>query len=77
MTDDVVCRLDRASAEDVYEVLRLLSEHNAAGAPIPESPADAEEWLSRVSGSRMTRSAGGQGDLSAAAASSEVSHDDR
>jgi hypothetical protein len=77
MTDDVVCRLDRASAEDLYEVLRLLGEHIAAGAPLPEPPANAEEWLSRVSGSRMARSAGGQGDLAAAAAPFEVSHDDR
>ncbi|MFI1393325.1 hypothetical protein [Streptomyces griseoaurantiacus] len=48
MTDDVVLRLDRATAEDLYEVLWLLGEHTAAGAPIPEPPAEAEERLSRV-----------------------------
>ncbi|MFF4959374.1 hypothetical protein [Streptomyces sp. NPDC001222] len=48
MTDDIVLRLDRDSAEDLYEVLRLLGEHIAAGAPIPEPPADANERLGRV-----------------------------
>ncbi|MFB7329748.1 hypothetical protein [Streptomyces sp. NPDC056190] len=43
MTDDIVLRLDRASAEDLYEVLWPLGEHIAAGAPIPEPPAEAEE----------------------------------
>lgn len=48
MTDDLVLRLDRVSAEDLYEVLRLLGEHIAAGAPIPELPAEADERLGRV-----------------------------
>ncbi|MFE7893859.1 hypothetical protein [Streptomyces sp. NPDC057412] len=48
MTDDVVLRLDCASAEDLYEVLWLLGEHIAAGAPIPEPPAEADERLGRV-----------------------------
>ncbi|MFJ3247894.1 hypothetical protein [Streptomyces sp. NPDC086782] len=48
MTDDIVLRLDRASAEDLYEVLWLFGEHIAAGAPIPEPPTEANERLSRV-----------------------------
>ncbi|QCB26986.1 hypothetical protein E5N77_15585 [Streptomyces sp. SS52] len=48
MTDDVVPRLDRASAEDLYEVLWLFGEHIAAGAPIPKPPAEANERLGRV-----------------------------
>ncbi|MFF3329471.1 hypothetical protein ACFYWX_07885 [Streptomyces sp. NPDC002888] len=35
MTDDIVLRVDRASAEDLYEVLWLLGEHIAAGGPHP------------------------------------------
>lgn len=61
MTDDIVFRLDRASAKDLYQVLRLLGEHIAAGAPVPVPPAEAEERLSRVSGSWVTRSAGAAG----------------
>ncbi|MER6060627.1 hypothetical protein ABT167_05345 [Streptomyces sp. NPDC001792] len=48
MTDDIVLRLDRASAEDLYEVLWLFGEHIAAGAPIPEPPAVVNERLGRV-----------------------------
>ncbi|MDG4859054.1 hypothetical protein P8605_12965 [Streptomyces sp. T-3] len=48
MTDDIVLRLDRASAEDLHEVLWLVGEHQAAGAPIPELPHEADERLSRV-----------------------------
>jgi hypothetical protein len=73
MTDDIVFRLDRASAEDLYQVLRLLDERIAAGAPIPEPPAEAEERLSRVSGSWVTRSEERQGGLAATAGASEVS----
>ncbi|MEV7739349.1 hypothetical protein AB0O75_46240 [Streptomyces sp. NPDC088921] len=50
MTDDVVLRLDRASAEDLYEVLWLVGEHLAAGAPIPAVPHEANERLGRVIG---------------------------
>ncbi|MGW5466008.1 hypothetical protein [Streptomyces sp. NPDC003996] len=45
MTDDIVLRLNRASAEDLYEVLWLFGEHIAAGASIPEPPAEANERL--------------------------------
>ncbi|MEU5666689.1 hypothetical protein [Streptomyces longwoodensis] len=48
MTDDVVLRLDHDSAEDLYEVLWLFGEHIAAGAPITEPPAEANERLNRV-----------------------------
>ncbi|MFD5582767.1 hypothetical protein ACFWII_03030 [Streptomyces sp. NPDC127063] len=48
MTDDVVLRLDRASAEELYEVLWLVAEHLAAGAPIPALPDEANERLGRV-----------------------------
>ncbi|MFF4835668.1 hypothetical protein [Streptomyces sp. NPDC001315] len=48
MADDVVLRLDRASAEDLYEVLWLVGEHHAAGAPIPPMPWEANERLGRV-----------------------------
>ncbi|WP_225828237.1 hypothetical protein [Streptomyces naphthomycinicus] len=45
MTEDIVLRLDRASAEDLYEVLWLFGEHIAAGPPIPEPPTEANERL--------------------------------
>lgn len=48
MTDHIVLRLDRDSAEDLYEVLWLFGEHIAAGAPITEPPAEANERLNRV-----------------------------
>lgn len=41
MEHDVVLRLDRATAEDLYVALYELGEHIAAGAPI--SPPNAEE----------------------------------
>ncbi|MEV6055327.1 hypothetical protein [Streptomyces sp. NPDC052107] len=48
MANDVVLRLDRASAEDLYEVLWLVGEHLAAGAPLPALPAEANARLGRV-----------------------------
>jgi hypothetical protein len=48
MTDDVVLRLDRASAEDLCEVLWLVGKHLAAGAPIQALPHEANERLGRV-----------------------------
>ncbi|MDV9172333.1 hypothetical protein R6V09_19790 [Streptomyces sp. W16] len=48
MTDDIALRLDRDTAEDLYEVLWLMGEHIAAGAPIPEPPAEAEARLAQL-----------------------------
>ncbi|MFE0433910.1 hypothetical protein ACFW20_07990 [Streptomyces nigra] len=48
MTDDVVLRLDRASAEDLHEVLWLVGEHLAAGGTIPPLPHETNERLGRV-----------------------------
>ena len=41
MPDDIVLRLDRATAEDLYAALYGAGEHVAAGAPI--TPPTAEE----------------------------------
>ena len=41
MPDDIVLRLDRATAEDLYVTLYEVGEHIAAGAPI--TPQTAEE----------------------------------
>ncbi|MEU1840387.1 hypothetical protein [Micromonospora chersina] len=41
MPDDIVLRLDRATAEDLYVALYETGEHIAAGAPI--TPPNAEE----------------------------------
>jgi len=41
MGDEIVLRLDRATAEDLYVVLYEVGEHIAAGAPI--TPPTAEE----------------------------------
>ncbi|MFI9099237.1 hypothetical protein ACIGXA_01840 [Streptomyces fildesensis] len=48
MTNDIVLHLDRASAEDLHEVLWLVGEHLAAGAPIPALPNGADERLAQV-----------------------------
>lgn len=41
-------RLDRASAEDLHEVLWLVGEHLAAGGTIPPLPHETNERLGRV-----------------------------
>jgi hypothetical protein len=41
MPDDIVLRLDRATAEDLYVALYEVGEHIAAGAPI--TPPTTEE----------------------------------
>ena len=48
MTDDIVLRLDRDTAEDLYEVLWLVGEHIAADAPITEPPPEADARLARM-----------------------------
>ncbi|MGW1722965.1 hypothetical protein ACWCQK_08570 [Streptomyces sp. NPDC002306] len=48
MRDDISLNLDHASAEDLYEVLWLVGEHHAAGAPIPHFPVEVNERLGRV-----------------------------
>ncbi|WP_187413205.1 hypothetical protein [Streptomyces sp. WAC01526] len=48
MPDGIVLRLDRASADDLHDVLWLVGEHIAAGVPIPELPSEANERLGRV-----------------------------
>ncbi|MGW9493897.1 hypothetical protein ACWG5P_05780 [Streptomyces prasinus] len=48
MTDDVVLQLDRASAEDLHEVLWLVGEHLAVDATIPPLPHETNERLGRV-----------------------------
>lgn len=48
MPDDIVLRLDRASAEDLHEVLWLVGEHIAAGAPLPVLSTETNERLARV-----------------------------
>jgi hypothetical protein len=45
---DVVLRLDRATAEDLYVVLHELGEHIAAGAPISPPTAEEVERLGRL-----------------------------
>ncbi len=40
MTDDIVLRLDRATAEDLYVTLYEVGEHIAAGAPITSPTTD-------------------------------------
>jgi hypothetical protein len=43
MPDDIVLRLDRATAEDLYDALCEAGEHVAAGAPItPPTAGNAE-----------------------------------
>jgi hypothetical protein len=46
--DDVVLRLDRATAEDLYVALYELGEHIAAGAPITPPTAEEVERLGRL-----------------------------
>ncbi|MFI5897497.1 hypothetical protein ACIA5D_46140 [Actinoplanes sp. NPDC051513] len=48
MKDDVVIRLDRATAEDLYVALNELGEHIAAGAPITPPTAEEVERLGRL-----------------------------
>jgi hypothetical protein len=48
MDRDVVLRLDRATAGDLYEALFEVGEHIAAGAPITPSTAEEAERLGRL-----------------------------
>jgi hypothetical protein len=45
MPDDIVLRLDRATAEDLYVVLHEAGEHIAAGARITPPTAEEAERL--------------------------------
>jgi hypothetical protein len=45
MPDDIVLRLDRATAEDLYAALYGAGEHVAAGAPITPPTAEEAERL--------------------------------
>jgi hypothetical protein len=47
MPDDIVLRLDRATAEDLYAALYEAGEHIAAGAPIIAPSAEEIERLGR------------------------------
>jgi len=44
---DIVLRLDRATAEDLYVALYELGEHIAAGAPVTPPTAEEVERLGR------------------------------
>jgi len=46
--DDVVLRMDRETAEDLYVAMYELGEHIAAGAPITPPPAEEVERLGRL-----------------------------
>ncbi|MCZ4118983.1 hypothetical protein [Streptomyces sp. H39-S7] len=48
MTNDIVLHLDHASAEDLHEVLWLVGEHIAAGAPIPAMPNQTSDRLAQI-----------------------------
>ena len=45
MPDDIVLRLDRATAEDLYVALYEAGEHIAAGTPITRPAAEEVERL--------------------------------
>ena len=45
MPDDIVLRLDRATAEDLYAALYESGEHIAAGAPITPPTSEEAERL--------------------------------
>jgi hypothetical protein len=48
MERDIVLRLDRATAEDLYAALYELGEYVAAGAPITPPTAEEAERLGHV-----------------------------
>ncbi|TDC84671.1 hypothetical protein E1193_04935 [Micromonospora sp. KC606] len=48
MRDDIVLRLDRATAEDLYVALYEGGEHIAAGAAIPPPTAEEAERLATL-----------------------------
>ena len=48
MERDIVLRLDRATAEDLYSALYELGENIAAGTPITSSTAEEAQRLGRL-----------------------------
>jgi hypothetical protein len=48
MADEIVLKLDRATAEDLYATLYEVGEHIAAGAPISEPSSAEVERLGRL-----------------------------
>jgi hypothetical protein len=47
VSDEIVLRLDRETARDLWSVLYMYGEHYAAGAPVERLPPEAEHRLGK------------------------------
>jgi len=48
VADEIVLRIEREAARDLWSVLHMYGEHYAAGAPVQRLTQDAELRLGRV-----------------------------